>query len=85
MIASSGGHVSIACPIEMEMGHGIPPIQEALNHGIRPSISTDVETQMPADLFTQMRSVFTLQRMLALRDSARASRIRLSCSPFARS
>jgi cytosine/adenosine deaminase-related metal-dependent hydrolase len=66
MIASSGGHVSIACPIEMEMGHGIPPIQEALNHGIRPSISTDVETQMPADLFTQMRSVFTLQRMLAL-------------------
>src|SRR5678815_5435652 len=66
MIASSGGHVSIACPIEMEMGHGIPPIQDALNHGIRPSISTDVETQMPADLFTQMRSVFTLQRMLAL-------------------
>jgi len=66
MIESSGGHVSIACPIEMEMGHGIPPIQEAINHGIRPSISTDVETQMPADLFTQMRSVFTLQRMLAL-------------------
>ena len=66
MIASSGGHVSIACPIEMEMGHGIPPIQDALNHGVRPSISTDVETQMPADLFTQMRSVFTLQRMLAL-------------------
>ena len=66
MIASSGGHVSIACPIEMEMGHGVPPIQEALNHGIRPSLSTDVETQMPADFFTQMRSVFTLQRMLAL-------------------
>ena len=66
MIASSGGKVSIACPIEMEMGHGIPPIQEALDHGIRPSLSTDVETQMPADLFTQMRSVFTLQRMLAL-------------------
>ena len=66
LIASSGGKVSIACPIEMEMGHGIPPIQEALDHGIQPSISTDVETQMPADLFTQMRSVFTLQRMLAL-------------------
>jgi cytosine/adenosine deaminase-related metal-dependent hydrolase len=66
MIASSGGHVSIACPIEMEMGHGVPPIQEALNYGIRPSLSTDVETQMPSDFFTQMRSVFTLQRMLAL-------------------
>ena len=26
----------------------------------------DVETQMPGDLFTQMRAVFTLQRMQAL-------------------
>ena len=66
LIKSSGADVSIACPIEMEMGHGVPPIQEALDHGIRPSLSTDVETQMPADFFSQMRSVFTLQRMLAL-------------------
>jgi cytosine/adenosine deaminase-related metal-dependent hydrolase len=65
MVASSGGHVSISCPIEMEMGHGIPPIQESLDHGIRPSLSVDVETQMPGDLFTQMRAVFTLQRMQA--------------------
>jgi 5-methylthioadenosine/S-adenosylhomocysteine deaminase len=63
LIASSGGHVSIAAPIEMEMGHGVPPIQQALDHGIRPSLSVDVETEMPGDLFTQMRSVFTLQRM----------------------
>jgi len=32
----------------MEMGHGIPPIQPALDHGLRPSLSVDVETQMPA-------------------------------------
>jgi 5-methylthioadenosine/S-adenosylhomocysteine deaminase len=63
LIASTGGHVSIAAPIEMEMGHGVPPIQQALDHGIRPSLSVDVETEMPGDLFTQMRSVFTLQRM----------------------
>jgi len=63
LIASSGGHVSIAAPIEMEMGHGIPPVQQALDHGIRPSLSVDVETEMPGDLFTQMRTVFTLQRM----------------------
>jgi cytosine/adenosine deaminase-related metal-dependent hydrolase len=50
----------------MEMGHGIPPVQEALDHGIAPSLSVDVETQMPGDLFTQMRTVFTLQRMQAL-------------------
>jgi cytosine/adenosine deaminase-related metal-dependent hydrolase len=65
-IADSGGHVSIASPIEMEMGHGVPPVQEAIDHGIRPSLSVDVETQMPGDLFTQMRTVFTLQRMQAL-------------------
>jgi cytosine/adenosine deaminase-related metal-dependent hydrolase len=65
-IADSGGHVSIAAPIEMEMGHGIPPVQQALDHGIRPSLSVDVETQVPSDFFTQMRTVFTLQRMQAL-------------------
>jgi len=66
LVAGSGGHVSIACPIEMEMGHGIPPIQQAIDHGIMPSLSVDVETEMPGDLFTQMRAAFTLQRMLAI-------------------
>ncbi len=65
LVAGSGGHISIACPIEMEMGMGIPPIQQSLDHGIRPSLSVDVETEIPGDMFNQMRSVFTLQRMLA--------------------
>jgi cytosine/adenosine deaminase-related metal-dependent hydrolase len=65
-VAASGGHVSIAAPIEMEMGHGIPPVQPALDHGIRPCLSVDVETQMPSEFFTQMRTIFTLQRMQAL-------------------
>jgi 5-methylthioadenosine/S-adenosylhomocysteine deaminase len=65
-IAASGGHVSIAGPIEMQMNHGVPPLQQALDHGIRPSLSVDVETQQPSDLFTQMRGAFALQRMLAL-------------------
>jgi 5-methylthioadenosine/S-adenosylhomocysteine deaminase len=64
-IADSGGHLSIATPIEMAMGHGMPPIQQALDHGILPSLSTDVETNMAADMFTVMRSTFTLQRALA--------------------
>ncbi len=66
LIAGSGGHVSIAGPIEMEMGHGVPPFQQALAHGIKPSLSVDVETQMPGHLFTQMRTAFTLQRMQVL-------------------
>jgi cytosine/adenosine deaminase-related metal-dependent hydrolase len=65
LVAGSGGHVSLACAIEMGMGMGIPPIQQALDHGIRPSLSIDVETEIPGDMFTQMRSVFSLQRMLA--------------------
>jgi 5-methylthioadenosine/S-adenosylhomocysteine deaminase len=56
----------VAGPIEMEMGHGVPPIQRALDHGIRPSLSADVETEIPSEFFTQMRAVFTLQRMLLL-------------------
>jgi cytosine/adenosine deaminase-related metal-dependent hydrolase len=66
LVAKAGAHISIACPIEMEMGHGIPAIQPALDHGIKPSLSLDVETEMPGDFFTQMRSVFTLQRMQRL-------------------
>jgi 5-methylthioadenosine/S-adenosylhomocysteine deaminase len=64
MIADTGGHVSIATAIEMQMRHGMPPIQEALDHGITPSLSVDVETNMAADLFTVMRATFLLQRAL---------------------
>ncbi len=63
-IKDTGGSLSIACPIEMAMRHGMPPIQQALDVGIRPSLSSDVETTMAADMFSQMRAVFTLQRAL---------------------
>jgi cytosine/adenosine deaminase-related metal-dependent hydrolase len=72
-IADTGGHVSISGPIEMQMNHGVPPFHEALAHGIRPSLSVDVETQMPGDLFTQMRTAFGLQRMLALERAQRGA------------
>jgi cytosine/adenosine deaminase-related metal-dependent hydrolase len=64
MIADSGGHVSIAPAIEMQMRHGMPPFQAALDHGIRPSLSVDVECNMTADMFSIMRTAFTLQRAL---------------------
>lgn len=66
LLADTGTRVSIAGPIEMMMGHGVPPIQKVLDHGIRPSLSIDVETQIPGDMFTQMQSIFTLQRMQIL-------------------
>jgi cytosine/adenosine deaminase-related metal-dependent hydrolase len=64
LIAASGGSFSLAVPIEMQMGHGMPPIQKALDRGIPISLSVDVETNMPTDMFTQMRAAFALQRAL---------------------
>jgi len=64
MIADTGGKVSIAPAIEMQMRHGMPPLQTALDHGIQPSLSVDVECNMTADMFTIMRAAFTLQRAL---------------------
>lgn len=63
-LAASGASVSIAVPIEMSMRHGMPPLQAALDHGVQPSLSVDVECTMTADFFTQMRHAFTLQRAL---------------------
>jgi 5-methylthioadenosine/S-adenosylhomocysteine deaminase len=66
LIKDSGGHVSLAVPIEMAMGHGMPPIQDALDHGVRPSLSSDVDVTMAQDPFTVMRAAFTLQRLNVL-------------------
>jgi 5-methylthioadenosine/S-adenosylhomocysteine deaminase len=65
MIVDTGGTVSLASPVEMMMGHGMPPIQKFLDRGLRPSLSVDVETNVPADMFNQMRSILALQRGLA--------------------
>lgn len=65
MIVDTGGTVSIACPVEMMMGHGMPPVQKFLDRGLAPSLSVDVETNVPSDMFNQMRSVLGLQRSLA--------------------
>ena len=66
LIRETGGHVSLSIPIEMTMGHGMPAIQDALEHGMRPSFSSDVEVTMAQDSFTQMRAALTLQRLLVL-------------------
>jgi 5-methylthioadenosine/S-adenosylhomocysteine deaminase len=65
MIVDSGGTVSLASPVEMMMGHGMPPIQKFLDRGLPPSLSVDVETNVPNDMFNQMRSVLALQRTQA--------------------
>lgn len=63
--AEAGAHISLSVPIEMQMRHGTPPIQRAIDRGMSLSLSTDVECTMTADFFTQMRGMVTLQRMFA--------------------
>lgn len=64
LIADTGGAVSLAGPVEMQMGHVAPPVLAAVRHGLAPSLSVDVECSQPGDFFTQMRSIFSIQRML---------------------
>jgi cytosine/adenosine deaminase-related metal-dependent hydrolase/ribose/xylose/arabinose/galactoside ABC-type transport system permease subunit len=65
MIVDTGGTITLAFPVEMMMGHGMPPVQKFLDRGLAPSLSVDVETNVPSDMFSQMRSALALQRALA--------------------
>jgi 5-methylthioadenosine/S-adenosylhomocysteine deaminase len=62
LVADSGGTISIAAQVETQMGHGWPPVMKALEYGLRPSLSIDVVTTVPGDMFTQMRAAFGSER-----------------------
>ena len=61
-VADTGGTVSIAAQIELQMGHGWPPVNKSYQFGLRPSLSIDVVTTAPGDMFTQMRAAFGAER-----------------------
>ena len=63
LIKDTGGRVSLCPPLEMAMGHGMPAIQDALDHGVRPSLSSDHGTTVAQDMFTVMRTAFEVQRL----------------------
>ena len=63
VIKDTGGRVSLCPPLEMAMGHGIPAIQNALDRGMRPSLSSDHGTTVGQDMFTIMREAFNVQRL----------------------
>lgn len=76
LIAGAGTRVTLATTSEQQLGlgSGVPVVQEALDHGIRPSLSGDVEVCLAGDMFTQMRSTLTTQRMQAKARSEREGR-----------
>jgi 5-methylthioadenosine/S-adenosylhomocysteine deaminase len=63
LIRDTGGRISLSTQIEMAMGQGLPAIQDALDHGVRPSLSSDHGATVAQDFFTVMRSTFTLQHL----------------------
>ena len=63
LVADTGGKVSIAPQVELQMGHGSPPSLRARELGLRPSLSVDVVTTVPGDMFTEMRAVFGSERV----------------------
>ncbi len=62
MVADSGGNVSLAPQIEMQMGHGWAPAATAAAMGIPVGLSSDVATTASSDQFTQMHAVFASER-----------------------
>ncbi|WP_084606118.1 amidohydrolase family protein [Agreia bicolorata] len=62
LVADSGGTLSLSPQVEMQMNHGWPPVHKAREFGLRPSLSVDVVTSVPGDMFTQMRALFAAER-----------------------
>jgi cytosine/adenosine deaminase-related metal-dependent hydrolase len=58
----SGGNVSFAPQIEIQMGHGWAPGWLATQYNLPIGLSSDVATTAPSDQFTQMRSIFGSER-----------------------
>jgi 5-methylthioadenosine/S-adenosylhomocysteine deaminase len=63
LIASTGGSASVAAYVEMLMGHGPPPTGRLLERGIRPTLSVDVVSSVPGDMFSQMRTALVHERI----------------------
>jgi cytosine/adenosine deaminase-related metal-dependent hydrolase len=61
-VAETGGTISIAAQVELQMGHGWPPVNKSFLFGLRPSLSVDVVTTVPGDMFTQIRAAFGSER-----------------------
>ena len=55
--------------VEMLMGHGPPPTGRLLARGVRPTLSVDVVSSVPGDMFTQMRTALVQDRIRSHTDT----------------
>ena len=77
----SGGNVSFAPQIEVQMGHGWAPAVTALAYDLPIGLSSDVATTAPSDQFTQMRSIFGSERGRKHQEAWEANLDGLEASP----
>jgi cytosine/adenosine deaminase-related metal-dependent hydrolase len=66
MIAATGGTLSSAPVAEMMSQGNFPDVQKWLSFGLRPSLSSDNETRIPSDMFTQLRALMMSDRGLEI-------------------
>src|SRR5581483_7527023 len=69
LIAETGGRASLAPYVEMLMGHGPPPTGRLIDRGVRPSLSVDVVSSVPGEMFTQMRTALVAERIGSFTDT----------------
>ena len=65
-MGEAGVGVSLSPFVDEILGwgaEGLPTVQKALDVGLVPGVSVDIETTVPADVFTQMRALLAAQRM----------------------
>jgi cytosine/adenosine deaminase-related metal-dependent hydrolase len=81
LVRDSGGNVSFAPQIEVQMGHGWAPAVTALEYGVPIGLSSDVVTTASADQFTQMHAIFGTERGRKHQESWDADLDGLQASP----
>jgi 5-methylthioadenosine/S-adenosylhomocysteine deaminase len=69
LIKETGGTASVAPYVEMLMGHGPPPTGKLLQRGVPVSLSVDVVSSVPGEMFTQMRTALVHDRIGAFTDT----------------
>ncbi len=69
LIKETGGTASVAPYVEMLMGHGPPPTGKLLQRGVPVSLSVDVVSSVPGEMFTQMRTALVHDRIGAFTET----------------
>jgi cytosine/adenosine deaminase-related metal-dependent hydrolase len=81
LVRDSGGNVSFAPQIELQMGHGWAPAVTALEHNVPIGLSSDVATTASSDQFTQMHAIFASERARKHQEAWDANLDGLEASP----